>query len=73
MIPFFIVNTEWEVFFGSSERLFLLSTLLRHKRSVGTFETQSRVLLRASIEADNTGCFLLLRVDVDAVSLEAAA
>ena len=47
--------------------------LLRHKRSVSTLETQVRVLLRASIETDNTRSFLLLRVDVDAVSLEAAA
>lgn len=47
--------------------------LLRHKCSISTFETQSRVLLRASIETNNTGSFLLLRVDIDAVSLEAAA
>jgi hypothetical protein len=49
------------------------SKLLRHKRSVGTLETQSRVLLRTSIETDNTRSFLLLRVDVDAIRLEAAA
>ena len=58
-----------------SEYLLLIisSTLLRHERSVGTLETQGRVLLRASIETNDTGTLLLLRVDVDAVSLEAAA
>ena len=47
--------------------------LLRHKCSVGTLEAERRVLLRASIETDNARRLLLLRVDVDAVGLEAAA
>lgn len=47
--------------------------LLRHKRPIGTLEAQVRVLLRASIETYDARRFLLLRVDVDAVGLEAAA
>lgn len=50
-----------------------LSALLRHEGTIRTLETQRRVLLRASVETDNTRSFLFLRVDVDAVSLEAAA
>lgn len=62
-----------EIHCSNCQRSITPSTLLRHKRSVSALETQSRVLLCASIETDNTRGFLLLRVDVDAVSLEAIA
>jgi hypothetical protein len=47
--------------------------LLRHKRPIHALEAQSRILLGAGVEAYDTGSFLLLRVDIDAVRLEAAA
>jgi hypothetical protein len=50
-----------------------LLTLFRHKSSIRTIETQVGVLFSAGIRANNARSFLLLRVDVDAVSLEAAA
>ena len=53
--------------------VYCMCELLRHKRSIRTLETQGGVLLRASIETNDAWSFLLLRVDVDAISLEAAA
>jgi hypothetical protein len=50
-----------------------LLTLFRYKGTVRTIEAQVGVLLSASIEANDARSFLLLRVDVDTVRLEAAA
>jgi hypothetical protein len=47
--------------------------VLKHKRPIRTLETQSRILLYASVGANHAGSFLILRINVDAIGLEAAA